>query len=108
MTKTTKDIHIGKIRKRGADLDIKESDCDRMKFLCSDSIPLWFMLVFFAICNIVFFNKYRYIDTVENQFYKSIGVMSYVEDMNIAIINTKRYIDEYTTDRRITFQEQDL
>lgn len=104
MTQTSKAVKIGKIRKRGADLDIKDSDCDRNKFLCSDSIPLWFMLSFFAICNVVFFNKYGYISTVENQFYKSIGIMGFVEDMNIAVINTKRYIDEYTYNNKIIFQ----
>ena len=108
MTKTVKDISSVKFRKRGADLDIRDSDCDRKKVIFSDSIPIWFTLIFFALCNIVFFIKYDNINRVEDQFNKSIGVMDFVEDMSLALVNTKRYIDEYTLNNKITFNSQDL
>lgn len=34
--------------------------------------------------------------------------MGFVEDMSLALVNTKRYIDEYSLNNKITFHSQDL
>jgi len=85
-----------KIRKRGADLNINGSDCDKKAFLIKDWIPIIFIVAFLAIFNVLFYIKFIHIQNVENQFKITTTVINFIEDTSVALTSTKMFMDDYS------------
>lgn len=57
-----------KVRKRGGEISIEGSDCDRKKFIPSDWIAVLFILLFVAITFVMFWQKLYYVNKVNDSF----------------------------------------
>jgi hypothetical protein len=84
-----------KVRKRGGELVIDGSGCDRRKFILRDWLALAFVAFFMAITHALLWQKVWFIDFVRDQFQLSVDQMNNLENLSIALLNAKIFADQY-------------
>lgn len=97
-----------KVRKRGAELDMKGSDCSQSTIILTDWLPVIPLIIFVILLNVMFVNKRANIQEVTDHYFTTTNVIEYVNNIGVGFVHTKIFMDEYTNDNKIEYEGQDL